>query len=59
MNMYQDEIIKTLEQEKAELREKITFFRERADYNQMQIRKHQSQLAEAVTVLNKLKGGLY
>lgn len=59
MNMYKDEIIKTLEQEVVELREKITFFRDRADYNQMQMRECQSQLAEAVTVLNQLKGGLY
>lgn len=59
MNMYKDEIIKTLEQEVMELREKITFFRERTDYNQMQMRKCQSQMAEAVVVLNQLKGGLY
>ena len=59
MNMYKDEIIKTLEQEVVELREKITFFRERTDYNQMQMRECQSQLAEAVVVLNKLKGGLH
>ena len=59
MNMYQDEIIKTLEQEVVELRERITFFRERTDYNKMQMRKCQSQMAEAVVVLNKLKGGLY
>ena len=59
MNMYQDEIIKTLESEVIELREKITFFKDRVDYNQMQMRKCQSQMAEAVVVLNKLKGGLY
>ena len=55
MNMYKDEIIKTLEQEVMELKENIKFFRERSDYNQMQMRKNQSQLAEAVSVLKQLK----
>lgn len=55
MNMYKDEIIKTLEQEVMDLREKITFFKDRADYNQMQMRKNQSQLAEALEVLKQLK----
>ena len=59
MNMYKDEIIKTLESEVVELREKITFFKDRADYNQMQMRECQSRLAEAVVVLKQLKGGLY
>ena len=59
MNMYKDEIIKTLEQEVVELRDKIAFFRDRADYNQMQMRECQSQLAEAVVVLKQLKGGVY
>ena len=59
MNVYKDEIIKTLESEVAELREKITFFKDRADYNQMQMRECQSQLAEAVVVLKQLRGGLY
>ena len=59
MNMYKDEIIKTLEQEVVELREKITFFKDRVDYNQMQMHACQSQLAEAVVVLKQLKGGLY
>ena len=53
--MYKDEIIKTLEQEVMELKENIKFFRERSDYNQMQMRKNQSQLAEAVSVLKQLK----
>lgn len=59
MNMYKDEIVKTLEQEVVELKEKIIFFRDRVDYNQMQMKKCQSQLSEAVVVLNQLKGGLY
>lgn len=59
MNMYKDEIMKTLEQEVVELREKITFFRDRADYNQKQMKECQSQLSEAVVVLKQLKGGLY
>ena len=59
MNMYKDEIIKTLEQEVVELRDKIAFFRDRADYNQMQMRECQSQLTEAVVVLKQLKGGVY
>ena len=59
MNMYKDEIIKTLEQEVVELRDKIAFFRDRANYNQMQMRECQSQLAEAVAVLKQLKGGVY
>ena len=59
MNMYKDEIIKTLEQEVVELREKITFFKDRVDYNQMQMRECQSQLAEAVVVLKQLRGGVY
>lgn len=59
MNMYKDEIVKTLEQEVVELREKIMFFKERSDYNEMQMKKCQSQLSEAVVVINQLKGGLY
>ena len=55
MNMYKDEIIKTLEQEVVELTDKVKYFRERTDYNQMQMRKNQSQLAEAVSVLKQLK----
>lgn len=57
--MYKDEIVKTLEQEVVELREKIMFFKERSDYNEMQMKKCQSQLSEAVVVINQLKGGLY
>ena len=59
MNMYRDEIIKTLEQEVLELKEKITFFKDRTDYNQMQMHACQSQLAEAVSVLKQLRGGVY
>ena len=59
MNMYKDEIVKTLEQEVLELRDKIAFFKDRVDYNQMQMRECQSQLAEAVVVLKQLRGGLY
>lgn len=59
VNIYKDEIIKTLEQEVVELREKITFFKDRVDYNQMQMRECQSQLAEAVVVLKQLRGGVY
>ena len=59
MNMYKDEIIKTLEQEVVELREKISFFKDRVDYNQMQMHACQSQLAEAVVVLKQLKGVKY
>lgn len=59
MNMYKEEIIKTLEQEVTELKENIKFFRERSDYNQMQMRKNQSQLSEALEVLKQLKGGVY
>ena len=59
MNMYQDEIVKTLEKEVVELREKITFFKERVDYNQMQMRECESQLAEAVVVLKQLRWGVY
>ena len=55
MNMYRDEIIKTLEQEVLELKDKVNYFRERSDYNQIQMRKHQSQLAEALSVLKQLK----
>ena len=55
MNMYKDEIIKTLEMEVVELREKIEFFRERTDYNKIQMRKNQSQMAEALSVLKQLK----
>ena len=55
MNMYKDEIVKTLENEVVELREKISFFKDRVDYNQMQMRKCQSQMAEAVVVLKQLK----
>ena len=53
--MYRDEIIKTLECEVVELTDKVKYFRERSDYNQIQIRKYQSQLAEAVSVLKQLK----
>ena len=55
MNMYKEEIIKTLEHEVVELKEKVNYFRERTDYNQMQMRKNQSQLAEALDVLKQLK----
>ena len=55
MNMYRDEIIKTLEHEVVELTDKVNYFRERSDYNQIQMRKYQSQLAEAVSVLKQLK----
>ena len=53
--MYRDEIIKTLEHEVVELKDKVNYFRERSDYNQMQMRKYQSQLAEALDVLKQLK----
>lgn len=59
MNMYRDEIIKTLEQEVLELKDKVNYFRERSDYNQIQMRKYQSQLSEALEVLKQLKGGVY
>ena len=59
MNMYRDEIIKTLEHEVVELKDKVNYFRERSDYNQMQMRKNQSQLSEAVSVLKQLKGVKY
>ena len=59
MNMYRDEIIKTLDHEVVELKDKVNYFRERSDYNQIQMRKCQSQLAEALEVLKQLKGGLY
>ena len=55
MNMYKDEIIKTLEHEVVELKDKVNYFRESSDYNQIQIRKYQSQLAEALEVLKQLK----
>ena len=55
MNMYKEEIIKTLECEVVELTDKVKYFRERTDYNQMQMRKCQSQLAEALEVLKQLK----
>ena len=55
MNMYRDEIIKTLEHEVVELKDKVNYFRERSDYNQIQMMKYQSQLAEAVSVLKQLK----
>lgn len=55
MNMYKEEIIKTLEQEVAELKDKVKYLREWEDYNQMQIRKNQSQLSEALSVLKQLK----
>ena len=55
MNMYRDEIIKTLECEVVELTDKVKYFRERSDYNQIQMRKYQSQLAEAISVLKQLK----
>ena len=55
MNMYRDEIIKTLECEVVELTDKVKYFRERTDYNQMQMRKCESQLAEALSVLKQLK----
>ena len=57
--MYRDEIIKTLEHEVVELKDKVNYFRERSDYNQMQMRKNQSQLSEAVSVLKQLKGVKY
>ena len=53
--MYRDEIIKTLEHEVVELKDKVNYFRESSDYNKIQIRKYQSQLAEAVSVLKQLK----
>ena len=56
MNMYRDEIIKTLEHEVVELKDKENYFRERSDYNQIQMRKYQSQLSEALSVLKQLKG---
>lgn len=59
MNMYKEEIIKTLECEVVELTDKVKYFRESSDYNQIQIRKYQSQLAEAVSVLKQLKGVKY
>ena len=55
MNMYKEEIIKTLECEVVELTDKVKYFRERTDYNQKQMRKYQSQLAEALEVLKQLK----
>lgn len=55
MNMYKEEIIKTLECEVVELKDKVKYFRESSDYNQKQIRKYQSQLAEALEVLKQLK----
>ena len=55
MNMYRDEIIKTLEHEVVELKDKENYFRERSDYNQIQMRKYQSQLSEALSVLKQLK----
>ena len=55
MNMYRDEIIKTLEHEVVELTDKVNYFRERSDYNKIQMRKYQSQLAEALSVLKQLK----
>ena len=55
MNMYKEEIIKTLECEVVELTDKVKYFRERTDYNQMQMRKKQSQLSEALSVLKQLK----
>ena len=59
MNMYKGEIIKTLECEVVELTDKVKYFRERTDYNQMQMRKNQSQLSEAISVLKQLKGVKY
>ena len=59
MNMYRDEIIKTLEHEVVELKDKVNYFRERSDYNQIQMRKYQSQLSEALEVLKQLKGVKY
>ena len=53
--MYKEEIIKTLECEVVELTDKVKYFRERTDYNQIQMRKCQSQLAEALDVLKQLK----
>ena len=55
MNMYKDEIVKTLEHEVVELKDKVNYFRERSDYNQIQMRKYQSQLSEAISVLKQLK----
>ena len=57
--MYKDEIIKTLESETIDLKEKIKYFSDRADYNQMQMRKCESQLSEAIAVLKQLRGGVY
>ena len=54
--MYKGEIVKTLEHEVVELKDKVNYFRERSDYNQIQMRKCQSQLAEALEVLKQLKG---
>ena len=59
MNMYKEEIIKTLECEVVELTDKVKYFRERTDYNQKQMRKYQSQLSEALVVLKQLRGGVY
>ena len=59
MNMYRDEIIKTLDHEVVELKDKVKYFRERTDYNQIQMRKNQSQLSEALEVLKQLKGVKY
>ena len=55
MNMYKTEIINTLEQETQEIRRKIKYFKERADHNHMEMRKCESQLAEALEVLKQLK----
>ena len=59
MNMYKEEIIKTLEQEVLELKGNIRFFRERTEHNHNKMRKCQSQLSEALEVLKQLKGGVY
>jgi len=55
MNMYKTEIINTLECEVVELTDKVKYFRERTDYNQIKVREYQSQLAEALEVLKQLK----
>lgn len=55
MNMYKTEIINTLEQETRELRRKIKYFKERADHNHMEMRRCESQLSEAISVLKQLK----
>ena len=55
MNMYKTEIINTLEQETRDLRRKIKYFKERADHNHMEMKRYESQLSEALSVLKQLK----